>query len=235
MPTVGNSEKSDLVAAKILEGRVAIITDGTPFFLTGPYLFVEAFHSSEDYYSRLYYATIVRWIRLITFFLSVFYPTVNVAVTTFHQEMIPPALLITMAAASEGTTFPAVVEALGMGIIFEVLKEAGVRLPRPIGQAVSIVFVLALVAKDMELKALSPILEKRVLPVLHGAFTIAARTAEILLVAMLILYLNRPKMAKKAIILGKDRCRSLRDMGHRCLYKSGNLLLSCCLGNCPAS
>lgn len=144
LPTVGNTEKPDVVAAKILEGRVAIITDGTPFVLTVPYLFIEALQVSEDYYSRPFYATLVRWVRFVAFLITVFAPAVYVFVTTFHQEMIPPALLVTMAAAREGTPFPAVVEALLMGIIFEILREAGVRLPRPVGQAVSIVGALVI-------------------------------------------------------------------------------------------
>jgi spore germination protein KA len=143
-PTVGNSEKPDVLAAKILEGRIGIITDGTPFVLTVPYLFIEGFQVSEDYYSRPYYATLIRWVRFTAFFLSVFLPALYVALTTFHQEMIPSILLVTMAAAKEGTPFPAFVEALGMGIVFEILKEAGVRLPRPVGQAVSIVGALVI-------------------------------------------------------------------------------------------
>ena len=144
LPTVGNSEKPDLVAAKMLEGRVAILTDGTPFVLTVPYLFIEAFQSTEDYYSRPYYASILRLLRFTALFISEFAPALYVALTTYHQEMIPPALLVSMAAAKEGTPFPAFVEAMIMGIIYEILKEAGVRLPRPVGQAVSIVGALVI-------------------------------------------------------------------------------------------
>jgi len=144
LPTVGNSEKPDIVAAKILEGRVAILTDGTPFVLTVPYLFIEAFQSSEDYYSRPFYASIVRMLRFTAYLLSVFAPALYVALTTHHQEMLPPAMLISMAAAKEGTPFPVFVEAMVMGIIYEILKEAGVRLPRPVGQAISIVGALVI-------------------------------------------------------------------------------------------
>lgn len=144
MPTVGNSEKPDMVAGKILEGRVAIFTDGAPFVLTVPYLFIEAFQITEDYYSRSFYTTLIRWIRFLSFLISIFAPALYVALTTFHQEMIPPALLISMAAAREGVPFPAFVEALMMIIIFEILREAGVRLPRPVGQAVSIVGALVI-------------------------------------------------------------------------------------------
>jgi len=144
LPTVGNSEKPDIVAAKMLEGRVAILTDGTPFVLTVPYLFVEAFQNSEDYYSRPFYASIVRLLRFTAYFVSVFAPALYVALTTYHQEMLPPAMLISMAAAKEGTPFPAFVEAMIMGVIYEILKEAGVRLPRPVGQAISIVGALVI-------------------------------------------------------------------------------------------
>jgi len=142
--TVGNSEKPDPVAAKLLEGRVAILVDGTPFVLTVPYLFIESFQVSEDYYSRPYYATLVRWIRFLAFFLTVSTPAIYVALSTFNQEVIPTPLLLTMAAAREGTPFPAILEALGMGAIYEILREAGVRLPRPVGQAVSIVGALVI-------------------------------------------------------------------------------------------
>lgn len=142
--TVGNSERPDPVAAKILEGRVAILVDGTPFVLTVPYLFLESFQVSEDYYSRPYYATIIRWIRFIAFFFSVLLPAFYVAFTTYHQELVPSPLLLTLAAAREGVPFPAALEALIMELVYEVLREAGVRLPRPVGQAVSIVGALVI-------------------------------------------------------------------------------------------
>ena len=142
--TVGNSEKPDTVAAKLLEGRVAVLVDGTPFVLTVPCLFIESFQVSEDYYSRPYYATLIRWIRFLAFFLTMATPALYVALSTFNQEVIPTPLLLTMAAAREGTPFPAVVEALGMGAVYEIIREAGVRLPRPVGQAVSIVGALVI-------------------------------------------------------------------------------------------
>lgn len=143
-PTIGNTEKPDVAAAKVLEGRIAIFVDGTPFALTMPYLLVETFQVAEDYYSRPFYATVVRWLRFLSFFLTVSLPAWYVALETFHQEMIPTTLLIPMAMAKEATPFPAVVEAMIMGVIFEILREAGVRLPRPVGQAISIVGALVI-------------------------------------------------------------------------------------------
>lgn len=142
--TIGNSERPDVVASKILEGRAAVLVDGTPFALFMPKLFIEFFQSPEDYYTRSYYGSILRLLRFIAFSLSVILPPAYVALTTFHQELIPTPLLITLAAAREGTPFPAVFEALFMGLIFEVLREAGARMPRQLGQAVSIVGALVI-------------------------------------------------------------------------------------------
>jgi len=143
-PTIGNSEKPDKVAAKLLEGRAAILVDGTPFVLTVPTLFVENFQATEDYYGRWGYRTFLRWIKYLAFVISLIMPAVYVALTTFHQELIPTSLLITFAAAREGIPFPAVVEALGMIITFEILREAGIRAPRSFSQTISIVGALVI-------------------------------------------------------------------------------------------
>jgi len=143
-PTVGNSEKPDIIAAKLLEGRIAVLTDGTPFVLTVPYLFIEAFQDSEDYYARPYFSTFVRWLRWLAFLISVFLPALYVAITTFHQELLPTSLLISIASSHEGIPFPTIVEAVLMQIAFEILREAGLRLPKAVGQAVSIVGALVI-------------------------------------------------------------------------------------------
>jgi len=140
--TIGYTEKPDVAAAKILEGRVAVIVDGTPFVLTAPYLFVESFQAAEDYYFRPYFATLVRIIRIFGFIITVLAPAFYVAVTTFHHELIPTDLLITFASSREGVPFPAFVESLIMIVTFEIIREAGIRLPRPVGQALSIVGAL---------------------------------------------------------------------------------------------
>ena len=142
--TIGNSEKPDVVAAKLLEGRVAILVDGSPVVLTVPFLFIEGFQSAEDYYSRPYYSSLVRILRYMGFLFSLYGPGFFVAVVAFHQELIPDALIITISSAMEGTPFPVALEAIGMGIVFEILREAGVRLPKAVGQSVSIVGALVL-------------------------------------------------------------------------------------------
>ncbi|WP_018933880.1 spore germination protein [Gracilibacillus lacisalsi] len=143
-PTIINSERPDSISAGILEGRVAIIVDGTPFVLLVPSLFLDFFQSSEDYYQRSDIASLTRLLRFISFFLALLTPSIYIALTTFHQEMIPTTLLISLAAQREGIPFPALIEALIMEITFELLREAGIRLPNPIGSAISIVGALVL-------------------------------------------------------------------------------------------
>ncbi len=144
LSTVGNTQKPDVVAGKLLEGRVAIFCDGTPHVLTIPKFFIENLQACEDYYTRPFYASFLRIIRILSLIVSVILPGLYVALQTFHQEMIPTVLLITMAGAREGIPFPAVVEALLMTFALELLKESGIRLPKVIGSAISIVGALVL-------------------------------------------------------------------------------------------
>ncbi len=143
-PTVYNTERPDSVAANLLEGRIALLVDGTPFVLIVPTTFFMYFQSSEDYYQRYDIGTAIRLLRYLAFLISLLGPSIYIAAITFHQEMIPTPLLISLAAQREGVPFPAFVEALLMEASFEILREAGVRMPRAIGQAVSIVGALVL-------------------------------------------------------------------------------------------
>ncbi len=143
-PVVGNSEKPDKVAAKLLEGRVAILADGTPTVLTVPFLMIESFQAQEDYFGEVYFSSMMRLLRVFCFFISVYLPGLYVAVTAFHQTVIPFKLMLTMASTREGIPFSAFIEALIMVITFEILREAGLRMPRAIGQAVSIVGAIVL-------------------------------------------------------------------------------------------
>jgi len=149
-PTVFNTERPDTVAAGLLEGRVAILVDGTPFVLMVPALFTQFFQSSEDYYQRTIMASLIRLLRFVAFGVSVLVPALYISLITFHHEIIPPALLISLAAQREGVPFPAFVEAIIMEITFEILREAGLRMPRAIGSAMSIVgaFVIGTAAVE---------------------------------------------------------------------------------------
>lgn len=143
-PTVYNSERPDVIAAEILEGKVAIMVDGTPYVLIVPALFVSFLHSAEDYYHRADISTLIRLLRYLGVFIALFSPSLYVAITTYHQEMLPTQLLISLAAQREGIPFPAFIEAIMMEVAFEVLREAGLRMPRTIGPAVSIVGTLVI-------------------------------------------------------------------------------------------
>jgi|Deesub1362A_J573_1020465.scaffolds.fasta_scaffold00029_84 spore germination protein KA len=143
-PTIGNTEKPDVVAGRLLEGRVAILVDGSPVALTVPRLLYETIQAPEDYYSRPYNSSVIRIIRVLLLLGSIFLPAFYIAIVNFHPEMIPRTLTITLAADREGLPFPLALEVLFFGLIFEGLREAGVRLPRPVGQAVTIVGALIL-------------------------------------------------------------------------------------------
>ncbi|MEK3915721.1 spore germination protein [Paenibacillus sp. FSL H7-0331] len=143
-PTVYNSERPDTIVAGLLEGRVAILIDGTPFVLLVPALFVHFMQTSEDYYQRADISTLVRVIRYMSFIIVLLVPSMYIAITTYHQEMLPTNLLLNLASQREGVPFPAFIEALLMEIIYEILREAGIRMPRTVGQAVSIVGTLVI-------------------------------------------------------------------------------------------
>jgi len=143
-PTLSNTERPDVVAAQLLDGKVAVLVDGTPGVLLAPMTFFEFFSSPEDYYQRADIATLIRWFRLISFFTAVFVPSLYVAATTFHQELIPTQLLISLSAQREGVPLPAFIEVLLMEVVFEIIREAGLRMPRAIGQALSIVGAIVL-------------------------------------------------------------------------------------------
>lgn len=157
-PTFLSSEKPDSVSAAILEGRVAILVDGTAYVLTAPALFVEFVQSSEDYYYPYIISSVIRLIRYISLFLTLIVPAAYIALATFHQEMIPTTLLISIASQREGVPFPAFVEALLMEVTFEILREAGVRMPRVIGPAISIVGALVLGQAAVEAGIISAVI-----------------------------------------------------------------------------
>ncbi|MGO4268471.1 spore germination protein [Paenibacillus sp. TAF58] len=143
-PLVHSTERPDVVAAELLEGKIAILVDTTPFVLIVPMTFWNGLQASEDYYIRWPIATFVRWIRFLFISIAIFAPPLYVAITTFHQEMIPTNLVLSIASSREPVPFPAVVEAFLMEVIFEALREAGIRLPKQIGQAISIVGALVI-------------------------------------------------------------------------------------------
>lgn len=137
--TVGTTERPDVVCAQLLEGRIALIADGTPMVITLPYLFSENFQSDEDYYINHSLASAGRLLRMLCFFLSFSAPAVFIALTTFHFELLPSAFALTVAKAREGVPFSTLTEALALTVVFEILRETGIRMPQSVGHALSIV------------------------------------------------------------------------------------------------
>ncbi|MDR6551738.1 spore germination protein [Paenibacillus qinlingensis] len=143
-PQLLSTERPDVTCGNLLEGRFAILIEGTPFVLIAPISIFSLFQSAEDYYQRFVISTLIRWLRYGFILISLLLPSVYVALLTFHQEMVPGSLLISMASAREAVPFPALVEAMLMEVTFEALREAGVRLPKQVGAAVSIVGALVI-------------------------------------------------------------------------------------------
>ncbi|GKX28544.1 spore germination protein [Vallitalea longa] len=157
-PQTQVTQRPDKVASAILEGRVAIVVDNTPFVLLLPTTMNCFFQSSEDYYQRWYVMSFVRVLRYCAAFLSFAIPGFYLALTTFHPAMIPTSLTFSIAAAREGVPFPALIEVLIMELAFELLREAGVRLPTPIGNTIGIVGGLIIGQAVVEANLVSPII-----------------------------------------------------------------------------
>ncbi|WP_338788419.1 spore germination protein [Metabacillus sp. FJAT-53654] len=143
-PLLQNSERPDTVVANLLEGRIAIFVQGTPFVLIIPVYFIQFFQSSEDYYENNIFSSFLRLIRIGSFFVNMYASAIYLALITHHHGLIPTTLMVSLMAQRERVPFPAIVELLIMELAFEVLREAGVRMPRAIGPAVSIVGALIL-------------------------------------------------------------------------------------------
>ncbi|WP_040340831.1 spore germination protein [Bacillus smithii] len=155
-PTLFHTERPDVAAANLLEGRVAILVDGTPHVLLAPAVFIQFFQAVDDYYGRFDLSSALRFLRVLIFFISLVGPAIYIAATTFHQEMIPTPLVIALAAQRESVPFPAFVEAMIMEVTFEIIREAGVRLPRAIGQTVSFVGAIVLGQSAVQAGFVSP-------------------------------------------------------------------------------
>ncbi|WP_207640997.1 spore germination protein [Desulfofalx alkaliphila] len=171
-PQADTTERPDKTATRLLEGYVAILVDTSPMVLIVPITFPEFLKSPEDYYNRYPYASFTRLLRFFSSTIALLLPSLYIAVVTFHQEMLPTPLLISIANQREGVPFPAFVEALMMEIVFEILREAGVRMPRPVGQAVSIVGALVIGDAAVNAGLVSPAMVMVVALTAIASFTI---------------------------------------------------------------
>ncbi|SMP10243.1 spore germination protein [Laceyella tengchongensis] len=143
-PLVQNTERPDTVVAHLLEGKVAILVEGTPHALIAPAVFTQFYYSPEDYYEKWYHSTFLRFIRLISMIIALLLPALYIAFVSFHPEMLPANLAIAMAAGRATVPFTATLEALLMEISVEILREASIRLPGPIGPTIGIVGALVI-------------------------------------------------------------------------------------------
>ncbi|PGY07940.1 spore germination protein [Bacillus sp. OV166] len=157
-PQVQSTERPDRVIAALMEGRVSILLDGTPFALIVPVTFSMMLQSPEDYYERWIPGTFIRLLRYLAAILALFTPALYIAFLSFHPGLIPTKLAISIIGARSSVPFPALIEALFMEISIEILREAGLRLPKPIGPAMGIVGGLIIGEAAVQAGIVSPIL-----------------------------------------------------------------------------
>ena len=141
---VGTTEKPDILTAKLLEGRVAIIVEGSPIVLTAPFLLIEDFQSGEDYYVNTYRGNISRFLRFTAVICSIFLPAIFVSAQLFHLQLIPLNFLLTIVGSIKGIPLSPSVEMFVTLLIFEILNEASIRMPKYVGIAMSVVGALVL-------------------------------------------------------------------------------------------
>jgi Bacillus/Clostridium GerA spore germination protein. len=153
--TVGSSERPDVIASKLLEGRVALFVDGSPFVLTVPYLMLENFQANEDYYNNYLFSSFNRITRGLMAIATITIPAIFLSLVTFQQEMLPTALLLSISASRKDVPFPTALSLFMMLAVFDILREVGVRMPGPIGQAVNIVGTLVLGQAAVEARLVS--------------------------------------------------------------------------------
>jgi len=157
-PQIQNTERPDATAKALLQGKIAILLDGTPFVLIAPLTLSNALQSAEDYNERWTIGTLLRGLRYLAAFISLFLPALYIALIAFHPGLIPSKLTFSIAASREGVPFPAFVEAVTMGITMELLREAGARLPKTIGDTIGIVGGLVIGEAAVQAGIVSPIM-----------------------------------------------------------------------------
>ncbi|WP_394139865.1 spore germination protein [Cytobacillus oceanisediminis] len=157
-PQVQNTERPDRVMSALMEGRVAILLDGTPFALIVPVTFSMMLQASEDYYERWIPGALIRLLRFLATFISLFGPALYISFVSFHQGLIPTKLAMSIMGTRDGVPFPSIIEALIMEIAIEILREAGLRLPKPIGPAIGIVGALIIGEAAVQAGIVSPIM-----------------------------------------------------------------------------
>jgi hypothetical protein len=180
-PQIQNTERADRAVANLLEGRVIVLVDGTPFCLILPSVFNQFYQAPEDYYERFLIATMVRGIRIIALFFSLTFTSLYVALISFHSEMLPTKFAVAVAGGRAGVPFPSVAEAFFMELSMEVLREAALRLPKAIGPTVSIVGALVIGEAAVRAGVVSPLMVIVVALTSIGSFAVPSYSAAIAL------------------------------------------------------
>ncbi|MCL6592712.1 MAG: spore germination protein [Alicyclobacillus sp.] len=180
-PQIQNTERPDKAVAAMLEGRVVIVVDGSPFALIVPAVFSQFYQAAEDYDTRFLMASMTRGIRLLALLFSLVFPSLYVSLISFNPEMIPTKFEVAVASGRAGVPFPAIAEIFGLELVMEVLREATVRLPQQIGGALSIVGVLVVGEAAVRAGFVSPIAVVIVALTTIGSFATPAYNAAIAL------------------------------------------------------
>ena len=157
-PTIKSTERPDLTAMSLLEGKVIILTDNSPEVLILPTFFIDFFHASDDYYQKQTNVTFIRFIRLIAFLLSILLPAIYISITTHNPDSMPIKLLLSFISQRQNVPIPAFVEAILMIISFEILRETDIRIPSSMGTAISILGGIVLGDAAVQAGIVSPIM-----------------------------------------------------------------------------
>jgi hypothetical protein len=180
-PQVQNTERPDKAVAALLEGRVVILVDGSPFALIVPAVFSQFYQAVEDYDTRFQMASMTRGIRLVALLFSLVFPSLYVSLISYNPEMIPTKFAVAVAGGRAGIPFPSIAEIFGLELVMEILREATVRLPEQIGGALSIVGVLVIGEAAVQAGFVSPIAVVIVAMTTIGSFATPAYNAAIAL------------------------------------------------------
>lgn len=178
-PQIMNTERPDRVVNALMEGKVAILLDGTPFVLIVPVSFPMMLYSPEDNNERWIYSSLIRFMRYVLVVTSLYLPSLYIAFISFHQGLIPTKLAISITSSREGVPFPTFIEAMMMEITIEILREAAIRLPKPIGQAIGMVGGLVIGQSAVQAGIVSPIMVIVVAVTAISSYTIPIYSAGI--------------------------------------------------------
>ena len=158
LPQMIATERPDRVSDLLLNGRVAVIVNGSPYVLVMPGVLMDFLNTSEDKNTKFQFSNLLKLVRIVAILLTIFLPAIYLAITNFHQELIPTKLLLTIVASRAGVPFPMIIELLLMEFSFELIREGGLRIPSPIGPTIGIVGALILGQSAVDAGIVSPIL-----------------------------------------------------------------------------